>query len=293
MSPKRIVVIGDVMLDVIVQPTSPLATTSDTPSIVRMGRGGAAANVAVALASYGHEVIYVGVRGDDLAGQMFEDDLTRAGVTPALDLSKGSTGVVVALIDRDGQRAMMTDRGVNGLLAREALTRNLGRPFDHLHVSGYTLLDGRTRRIGSQALKLARSKGATTSVDVCSVGPLARVTVPVFLAAAERSSMLFANAEEALMMTESSDVIDAAHELAQKFDEVLVTRGREGALAAVGENVWRRGSKSVEVLDTTGAGDAASGTYLAARVNGESVDDSLIKAMEAAAVVVRGLGSRG
>jgi len=40
MSPKRIVVIGDVMLDVIVQPTSPVAPTSDTPANVRLGRGG-------------------------------------------------------------------------------------------------------------------------------------------------------------------------------------------------------------------------------------------------------------
>jgi ribokinase len=292
-NPKSVIVVGDVMLDVIVQPTAPPSPTSDTPSLVRMGRGGAGANVAVALASYGHLVTYVGVVGDDLAGQMFRDDLVATGVRARLDSVKGSTGVVVALIASDGQRAMMTDRGVNGKLDLEAVLSSLESPFDHLHLSGYTLLDEMTRSIGTAALERARSKGATTSVDVCSAGPLARVTAPVFLDAAAPSSMLFANAEEARLLTRTDDVDAAATQLAHSFDEVLVTSGREGALAAVGSHVWRQGSRSVEVLDTTGAGDAASGAYLAARLDGVAIDESLVRAMEAAAVVVRGLGSRG
>ena len=293
MNPKSIVVIGDVMLDVIVRPTAPPSLTSDTPSLVRMSRGGAAANVAVALASYGHRVIYVGVVGDDLAGQLFVDELVDSGVRAKLQVVEGSTGVVVALIANDGQRAMMTDRGVNAQLSGEAVFSSLESPFDHLHLSGYTLLDEVTRSIGTAALERARAKGATTSVDVCSVGPLVRVTIPVFLDAAAPSSMLFANAEEALLLTGTDDVAAAATQLAQSFDEVLVTSGKEGALAAVAGEMWRQGSKSVEVLDTTGAGDAASGAYLAARLDGVIIYDSLARAMEAAAVVVRGFGSRG
>ncbi|MGC1419120.1 MAG: carbohydrate kinase family protein, partial [Acidimicrobiales bacterium] len=222
MSPKRIVVLGDVMLDVIVRPAGPLAPTSDTPAHVRMGRGGAGANVAVALAEGGHDVTYVGVVGDDVAGGQFVDDLLRVGVTPRLELVEGPTGIVVALIDSEGQRAMMVDRGVNGHLTLDVMLAALDEPFDHLHVSGYTLLDERTRAVATAALQVASANGAGTSVDVCSVAPLAQVTAPVFLDAAAASAMLFANEEEALALTGANDVSGAARVLASRFDEVLI-----------------------------------------------------------------------
>lgn len=293
MNTKRVVVIGDVMLDVIVQPLGPSAPTSDTPSNVRLARGGAGANVAVSLASYGHEVTYVGVAGNDFAGQLFVDELERAGVTAQLTIGAGPTGVVVAVVASDGQRAMMTDRGVNGELTLDHVLTVLENPFDHLHLSGYTLLDEATRSVGTAALELARSKGATTSVDACSVGPLALVGVPVFLDAASSASMLFTNAEEAQLMAGSEDLDAAAISLGEFFDEVLVTQGRAGAVVAHSKQLWREGSRNEAVLDTTGAGDAATGAYLAHRVAGVSIDDSLVAAMDAAAVVVRGLGSRG
>lgn len=293
MNAKRVVVIGDVILDVIVQPTAAPAPTSDTPSNVRIGRGGAGANVAVTLASYGHEVTYVGVAGNDFAGQLFVDELERAGVTPQLTVGAGPTGVVVALIGNDGQRAMMTDRGVNGELTLDHVLTVLESPFDHLHLSGYTLLDEATRSIGTTALELARSKDATSSVDACSVGPLALMGVPVFLEAAASASMLFANAEEAQLLAGSEDLDVAATNLGEFFDEVLVTMGRAGAVVAKDAQLWHEASRSEVVLDTTGAGDAASGAYLAFRVSGASIDESLMAAMDAAAVVVRGLGSRG
>ncbi len=290
---KRFIVIGDAMLDVVVKPTAPQAPTSDTPSTVRLSRGGAGANVAVALATFGHEVIYVGVVGDDMAGQLFVDELGRAGVTPQVQVAEGPTGVVVALIAGDGQRAMMTDRGVNAQLEWDHVRSVLELPFDHVHLSGYTLLDEATRLTGTAALDLARSKGAGTSVDVCSVGPLATVTVPVFLTAAAGASILFANAEEARMLTGLNDVHEAATKLGQSFAEVLVTLGAMGAIAVVDGELTSEGSRSVVVLDTTGAGDAASGAYLARRVSRGSVRDALEAAMRAAAVVVAGLGSRG
>ena len=76
---RDVVVVGDVMLDVVVKPLTDMAPTSDTASRVRLSRGGAAANMAEALARAGHHVTYVGACGDDLAAQLFEDALRGAG----------------------------------------------------------------------------------------------------------------------------------------------------------------------------------------------------------------------
>jgi len=125
---RNVVVIGDVMLDVIVKPDAPIAATSDTPSRVRLSRGGAAANMAEVLARAGHHVTYVGACGDDLAAQHFEDTLNDVGIDVALERVVEATGVVVALVDQAGQRAMMTDRGANSALGISHVLQQLAQP---------------------------------------------------------------------------------------------------------------------------------------------------------------------
>ncbi len=293
MTPRRILVIGDVMLDVVVKPMTAVAPTSDTPARVRLSRGGSAANMSVALALTGHHVTFLGASGDDVAAQLFEESLRDAGVRAALERVDAPTGVVVALVGDDGQRAMLTDRGANPMLTMDHVLTQLERPFDHLHVSGYTFLDPTTRHVGTAALARAAALRRPTSVDVCSAGPLISVTPDVFRDAIKGTSTLFANEEEALILSGASDVVSAMDVLAKEYGEVVVTRGVHGARAQMGGNSFEVPSLSDVVLDTTGAGDAATGAYLALRLGGSSVMDSLYGAMRAASGVVRGLGSRG
>lgn len=286
----RVVVVGDAMLDVIVRPLGRVAPTSDTPSRVRISRGGSAANMAVALARH-HDVVYVGAVGDDEPGAMFTRDLERSGVLARLEVVRGSTGVVVARVDHDGQRAMMTDRGVNPELSLRHVHEVLAEPFDHLHVSGYTVLDDVTRHVASAALEMSRDRGASTSVDACSVAPLERVGADAFLHAIGRVSMFFSNDEEALVLARESDVDAASQRLARIVDELVITRGARGALVLRGDDHWSARSKDVAVLDTTGAGDAATGAYLAARLQGVECAAALELAMASAATVVGHLGA--
>lgn len=281
------------MLDVVVRPTREVAPTSDTPSTVRISRGGAAANLAAALAGFGHDVRYVGAAGDDVSGRTFVEDLTRSGVTCELEFTAASTGVVVAIVAADAERAMLSDRGANRLLTRQHVFEVLGQPVDHLHVSGYTLLDEATRATGVEAIREALGRGISTSVDVCSLAPLLEVTPARFLAASSGSTMIFANEEEAIALSGALDGEGAARMLSGLFSEVVVTLGAKGALARRDAQTFRRTSISDDVLDTTGAGDAATGAYLAARLMDQSIDDALKHAMEAASRVVRVLGSLG
>jgi len=289
----RVIVVGDVMLDVVVKPNAEIAPTSDTPSRVRVSRGGAAANMAEGLARSGHHVTYVGACGSDLAAQLFEDTLRAVGIEVELERIDTPSGVVVALVGSDGQRAMMTDRGANSSLGLEHVLRILDRPFNHLHVSGYTLLDRSTTDVGRGALERARALGRSTSVDVCSVAPLIEFTPEAFLKVAHGVDTLFANEDEALILSGAADVISAIHRLELEFDEVVVTQGDRGARARRDGVDYDVASTSDEVIDTTGAGDAATGAYLALRLNDGTIDEALAAAMSAASVVVRGLGSRG
>jgi len=281
------------MLDVVVRANEPINPTSDTASSVHIGRGGSGANIAAELASSGIDVSYVGAVGNDTTGTLCANELTGAGVATNLQLVDAPTGVVVCVINDEGQRAMMTDRGANSSLSVAHALAALDQPFDHLHVSGYCVLDDATRGVAVAALGCARELGRTSSIDVCSVGPLRRVSAGVFLGVARDATMVFANEEEAMALSGQHDVQLALEVLGATFREVIVTRGAQGALARVESINVTVPSMSQHVLDTTGAGDAATGAYLAARLRGRDVTHALGDAMRSASNVVGGLGSRG
>jgi sugar/nucleoside kinase (ribokinase family) len=236
-------------------------------------------------------VIYIGAAGVDGAAALVRDALTKANVIAQLESVDAPTGTVVSLVGEEGSRAMLTDRGANSLLSAGFVLGRLGVPFDHLHVSGYVLLDPATRATAVAALAFARERRRASSVDACSLAPLRAMGTDAFLEAASGASQLFANEEEALALSQMSNVDDALEVLAARFDEVVITRGAQGAVAATKEGRSRVPAQAAEVLDTTGAGDAATGTYLGARLRGEDPETALAHAMEVAARVVEGLGA--
>jgi ribokinase len=279
------------MLDVVVRRLAPLAPSSDTPSSIRVARGGSGASLALAVARGGHDVIYVGAAGNDGAATIVRDALRSANVTAQLESVDAPTGTVVSLVSDDGQRAMLTDRGANSLLSESFVLGRLAVPFDHVHVSGYVLLDPATRAVGVAALALANERRRPSSVDVCSVAPLRHMTPATFLEAASGATQLFANEEEALVLTGATDADEALEFLAARYHDVVITRGSHGAIAAVGETRCRVSAHDVAVVDTTGAGDAANGTYLGARLRELSPQRALEEAMAASAHVVGELGA--
>ncbi len=284
------------MLDVVVQPLAPLASTSDTPSRVRVTRGGSGANLAVAMRAVlapTLDVAFVGVVGEDDAAHLVRADLERCGVVAHLRRAPGTTGVVVAMVSESGERAMLSDRGVNSSLRFEDVDAWMDESLAHLHISGYTILDPQTRAVVPRLFARAHEWGASTSVDVCSVAPLRQLGAEGFHAVARAAHTLFANEEEALALTATTRVEDALDVLARTWSEVVVTRGERGALVRHDGREYSAPSYVARVVDTTGAGDGATGTYLGERLNGRDIDSSLARAMAAAARVVQGLGNRG
>ena len=84
------------------------------------------------------------------------------------------TGTCIVLVGADGERTMVPDTGANGAWSLDDLPTTLG-PRTHLHVSGYALVNPGAREAALEAVRRARSAGATISVDTASAGPLIEV----------------------------------------------------------------------------------------------------------------------
>jgi ribokinase len=287
---SRVVVLGDVMVDVVVRLSGPLAPGSDAPAVIRFHAGGSAANTAAWLAAAGGDAVFVGRAGDDERGHRAREELVAAGVDARVAADPElPTGTCLVLVGPDGERTMAPDAGANDSLSEADLPDELLAEGGHLHVGGYALLRAGSRRAARSAIGRALKADMTVSVDPSSSALL----TGEFLDHAEGAGLLLPNASEAHALTGDSDPERAARALADRFGEVVVTLGPAGALWTDGYEVLRAAAVPVEEpVDTTGAGDAFAAGLLSARASGASTAEALAAGCRLAARAVVSPGAR-
>lgn len=283
------------MTDVVATLIQPLVHGSDSPAPVRLIAGGSAANTAAWLASAGHHVTLVGRVGADPAGETARAILERAGVRTRLAVDPDlPTGTCIVLVSPDGERSMIPDSGANAALSSSDIPPELFDPSTHLHVVGYALLNEGSRGAALHAIKLARSAGATVSIDPSSTGPLTTLGPEMFLSWVDGTDILLANADEARTLTGLDDPATSATKLTSTFTEVVVTLGSGGALWASRSHPEpvHVAAQPVEVVDSTGAGDSFAAGYLPAALNGADPRAALTAGCALAAHAVTHTGAR-
>jgi ribokinase len=287
----RVVCVGHVMVDVIATLAAPLAPGSDTPAPIELRPGGSAANTAAWAARAGAPASFVGRVGDDDFGRRAVSTLQEAGVAAHVTVDPHeSTGLCLVLVGPDGERTMVPSIGANAYLQPDDLPDvAVG---DLWHLSGYVLFDPRSRGGGLAALDRARAGAARISVDAASSAPLAAFGPRHFLDIVAGIDMLLANRDEADVLTDGLEPAPAARRLHESVPLVLVKDGARGVVVAVDGTVRRFAGLALTARDSTGAGDAFAGTFLARVAVGAELDDAVAVAGAAAAEAVRYLGAR-
>jgi sugar/nucleoside kinase (ribokinase family) len=276
------------MVDIVARLQDELVRGSDTPARLERHGGGSAANVAAWLAACGVPVTFVGRAGDDAAGREAVAALEAAGVDPRVALDpEWPTGTCLVLVEPGGERTMVPDAGANDRIAVDDLPEGT-----HLHLAGYTLLREGSRAAGIAALTRARERGMTISVDPSSAAPLVDVDPPTFLAWVGHVDLLVPNFDEALVLSGELDPERAALDLASVATEVVIKLGDQGAVWSDGVRVMERPAEAVEVVDTTGAGDAFLAGLLSAWRPGANPAAALEAACRLAARAVCQAGAR-
>ena len=293
MERPRVVVVGDLLYDLLAKVEGEVTLGTDTFTRVRGVAGGSGANAATWLAASDVETHFVGRVGDDVFGDFLRTELERAGVRVHLARDPSlPTGKVFVLVDGAGERTMITDRGAGENLRPEDLPETLFSS-GHLHLSGYTFSGGSRRETAREALRLARESGMTISVDPSTVPLLMEVGPERFLELTRGADLCFPNLEEGEVLARTEAPEDIAARLLSYYSGVVLKLGAEGALyAGVDGARARLPAEPARVVDTTGAGDALSAGFLAARLSGTSPAEALERGVELAARAVERVGAR-
>jgi sugar/nucleoside kinase (ribokinase family) len=278
----RVVVVGDISVDVLVAPHRPAVTGADVPARIRTEAGGAGANTAAWLAHLGAEVTLVARVGADAAGRAAVAELATAGVLPSVAADPDAPTCTVVVLLEDGERTMLSDRGAAARLQPADLPVLDGA--EHLHLSGYVLLDPSSRPAGLAALAAARAAGMSTSVDPQAAPAL----TAEFREWVHGVDLLLPNADELAALGGSATELTARG----TARAVAVTDGPRGARWVGHGGHWEEGARPVDAVDPTGAGDAFDAGLLVAWLQGADPAESLRAGCAAAAVAVGRHGGR-
>jgi sugar/nucleoside kinase (ribokinase family) len=273
----RIATLGDVLLDVVVLLSEPLAPGGDVRASSRAGAGGQAANVAAWAAELGAQARCIGRRGDDAAGELVARELAARGVELVAPAATGATGVVVSIV-HEGDRSLASDPGVAPSLAPEGLDA-AWVACDVLHLSGYALLREPIAGTALLAARLAREQGARISVDVAAWTEI-RSYGPVRF-----RELLDELAPDVLFATEAEwELLGGAYLTAPVG---VLKRGARGCTVFTEDAKLDFAAVDADVVDPTGAGDALAAGFLV----GGSLEEAARRGLDAAARCVATVGS--
>ena len=250
-------------MDVSVFIDSEIHKGGDTQALITTQGGGAAANVARWLAHMGCDTFLCSRVADDTNGLILQKELDAFNVRHSdYRVPHEKTGTVVVLVSEDGERTMFPDSGSNSGLSSADLPPLDG--FTAAYLSGYALINSQSRTNVLEMIQILKAKGIPLVFDPGTVGALRRIPNSMLQEWIRMMDILLLNEEEALYISQISDLHGALIALATKAPVVVIKRGDAG-VTAISEQVRtvELPALDVEVIDTTGAGDSFAAGFIA------------------------------
>jgi len=282
---------GDVALDVIAQLKEPINYGNDTAARISTHPGGQAANVATWITRTNNKAAIVARVGNDPVGFALVSDLDKYGVEHRGLMNSGRpSGVVVILVDSNGERTMFPDNGANADLEVRDLP-----PLDDIDgvfLSGYALLDFRSRDAALGMIKKFREHKIPIFFDPTTTGAMKVVPKNEILDWVGMVDGILLNNEEARYLGESNDLEEAEENLLKRTPLVVIKLGSRGATAVYKDQFAKVPAVTTNVVDTTGAGDSFAAGFIPKWLEENNLEDALNAGTALAAKCVSIVGAR-
>ncbi len=236
--------------------------------------GGSAANTMAGIAALGGRAAYIGKVADDQLGDVFTHDIRAIGVTyDTPPLTEGlSTARSLIFVTPDAQRTMQTFLGATTQLGPEDLNMEYITSSKVLYLEGYLWDQPRAKKAMRDAAIKAHEAGVKVSLTLSDAFCVARFRDEFLDLAEHHVDILFANESEILSLYQVSSFDEAVKHVRGHCEIAVLTRSEKGSVVVSGGDVHVvEAEKGVNVVDTTGAGDAYAAGFLYAYTQGHAL----------------------
>lgn len=253
--------------------------------------GGCAANVAVDLAKQDLQPLLMGKVGKDIWGRFLREEMEKRGIdfggVVETDAFQTSQTLVLLCVGED--RRFVHCFGANADLRAEDFDLQALASARAFYLGGYLAMPSLEPRATAALFRHCRENGVTTFLDVVTSGD--------FRHAGELDPVLpfvdvfMPNDFEARLLTGEDDPVRQTEALRAKgCKTVVVTLGPAGTVVNDGGRVSKFGAFQVEAVDSSGSGDAFAAGYIAAHLDGGSVEDCVRYGSALGASCVQAIG---
>ncbi len=233
----------------------------------KISGGGSAANTIVGLSRLELRTGFVGKVASDTEGEFLLNELKIEGVdVNGITVTKtGRSGKVMGYIDPNGDRALYVDPGVNNQLEYADINLDYLSDTKLIHLSSFVAekpLDAQKRLINQLSdVKVSFDPGAL----------YARKGFAVIKPIIQRSHAVLPNELEIKLLT-GQDYKQGAKRFLELGAEIVVVKlGKQGCYITDGKESHMIDAYSVEVVDTTGAGDAFNAGFIYGLLNNKDL----------------------
>ena len=250
----------------------------------QMGFGGKGANQAVMAGLLGANVYMITCLGDDVYKEMTVTNYQANNVnTDHIQMVKGSSGVAPIWVDATGQNRIIVIPGANNEIDAQKAISSLEE------IGNISVIVGQCEipmEVNHEVFKFAKRNSITTIFNPAPAKRLERE----FL---EDISWLIPNENEFELISG----MEPNDENFLKFKKevpcnLIVTLGEKGAVLVSEDETQYFNAPTVEVIDTTGAGDSFIGTFAYELSESNSPEDCIKKAVEKASQSVTKKGTQ-
>ncbi len=236
---------------------------------IGMGLGGHATNSGRCLAILGVDVAVMGCVGQDVLGDFAIEQLNNHGIDTSGIYSTDAAGTSATLvfIESSGERSFIHAVGADGEIRPEYLDIDLVRSPELLYMAGALAMPGFDGEPQAEVMAQAKQAGVTTVLDVVwdATGkwletlsptlPYTDIFVPSIVEAREISG--YHSPEDVCQFF-----------LDQGIKIVGLTNGEQGAYVGTADVAMNVPAYEIEVVDTTGAGDAFTAGFIYGYLHG-------------------------
>jgi ribokinase len=281
-APASVIVVGSVNVDFVVRADHlPAPGETVIGGTFHTACGGKGANQAAAAARLGARTWLVGLTGDDESGRRAREDLRGVGVDLSeLRIASAHTGVALIVVDEGGENLIAVASGANAEVSGHMMMASLRHIASQRAtvVANLEIPDEAVLAAGTEA----RARGWRFILNPAPARPLSASLLALCDVVAPNEHEV-----EALGWRSVEALLD------QSLGAVVVTRGAAGAdLYRPGVPPHHQEAFHVEVLDTTGSGDAFIAGLAWALAEGGGLENAVRVAAAAGALAARQVGAR-
>mgnify|MGYP000070609207 CR=1 FL=1 len=250
--------------------------------------GGSAANTAVGLARLGVKTGFIGKVATDREGELLIRSFIDEGVnTDGIIVSEyGRSGTVIGFVDVKGERALYVDPGVNNLLEFDEIDLDYASQADLLHLTSFV----GEMPFKSQIKLIEEIPEISVTLDPGMI--YARKGLAGLKPLLERCMVFFPNEHELRLLT-GKDYREGAEVLLKKGVRIVAVKlGAQGCYVTDGDENHLIKPFKVDVIDSTGAGDAFCAGFIYGMINNKTLRECGILGNFVASRTLTRMGAR-